>query len=72
MLLEGRMKMVSFFRAGEALVSRVVQVVLSLVIGFFFSFVVGCFVFFLFVYFLPCSELVDLSGHHIAYSTSAQ
>lgn len=34
-LLEGRMKMVSFFRASEALVSRVVQVVLSLVAGFF-------------------------------------
>lgn len=33
--------MVSFFRAGEALVSGVMQVVVSPTVGIFFSFMVG-------------------------------
>lgn len=54
MLLGGRMEMVSFYRAGEALVSRVVQVVLSPVVGFIFSLVVGSFVLFYFCLFIFC------------------
>lgn len=65
--------MVSFFRAVEALVSGVVQVVVSPAVGIFFSFMVGhfglgvLFLVFVLVYFLPCSELADepdeLKGH---------
>lgn len=64
------MKTVSFCRAGEALVSSMVQVVISLVVGFFFfSFVVGCFVLFSFCLFifLPCSEVVEWASGCLLY-----
>lgn len=44
---------VSFFRAGEALVSRMVQVVISLVVGFFFFFFLALWLVVL-VFFLVC------------------